>query len=73
MLFHLACWIVLSALGAVIGDAILLIPKPSVFYHVGDRVIAATWLGLLAIASALLGLSVIVPLTPDIGLSLIHI
>ena len=67
MLFHLACWIVLSALGAVIGDAILLIPKPSVFYHVGDRVIAATWLGLLAIASALLGLSVIVPLTPDIG------
>jgi hypothetical protein len=74
MLFLLACWILLSVFGAVIGTAILLVFKSSsVFSHVGDRVIVATWLGLLTMATALLGLSVITPLTPSVSLGLLTI
>src|SRR5580658_4480657 len=74
MLFHLASWILLLAVGAVIGTAILFVFKCSlVFSHVGDRVIVATWLGLLTMAAALLALSVITPLTPSVSFGLLAI
>src|SRR5271157_749148 len=73
MLFHLAGWTLLSAFGAVIGSAILFISKEPVSCHVGDRAMVATWLGLLTLASALLGLSVITPLGPAAGFGLFAI
>lgn len=73
MLFHLASWSLLSLFGALIGTAILAVFKSSVFCHVGDRVIAATWLGLLTMATSLLGLSVLVPLSPTVSFSLLTI
>jgi hypothetical protein len=73
MLFHLTSWILLLVFGAVIGSAVLGVFKSSVFCHVGDRVIAATWLGLLTIAASLLGLSAFVPLSPTVSFSLVTI
>jgi hypothetical protein len=54
-----------------VGSAILALTQNSLFSHVGDRVITATWLGILGVAALLLGLSVMVPLSPAVGLSLI--
>jgi hypothetical protein len=73
MLFNLASWILLLVFGAVIGSAILVVFKGSAFRHVGDHVISATWLGLLTMAAALLGLSVFIPLTPAISFGLLTI
>lgn len=74
MLFLLASWILLSVFGAVIGTAILLVFKTSsVLCHIGDRVIVATWLGLLTMATALLALSLITPLTPPVSFGLLTV
>ncbi len=73
MLFYLASWILLAMSGAVIGSAILAITKSSVFSHFGDRMITTTWLGLLTIGTTLLGLSVILPLSPTISFGLLAI
>jgi hypothetical protein len=73
MLFYLTCWVLLTTSGAAIGNAILALTKSSGFPHSGDRLITAIWLGLLTIATMLLGLSTIVPLSPAIGFILIAI
>jgi hypothetical protein len=67
MLFYLVSWILLITSGAVVGSAILAIINSSAFTHFGDRIITATWLGLLTIAAILLGLSVVLPLSPIAG------
>jgi hypothetical protein len=67
MLLYLVCWTFLVAAAAAVGSALLSLPEGSAFSHVGDRMIAATWLGLLIIAAVLLGLSVVVPLSPATG------
>jgi hypothetical protein len=67
MLFEPACWLLLSVYGALIGAAILSAFKATAFIHIGDQVIASMWLGVLAMATVLLGLSVFVPLTPLVG------
>jgi hypothetical protein len=71
MLFYLASWTLLIVFGAAVGSAWLAITKSSMFSHFGDRMITATWLGLLTIAAILLGLSVVLPLSPAVGLSLV--
>jgi len=71
MIFCLASWIFLAVCGGAVGSAILALTQNSLFSHVGDRVVTATWLGILGAAALLLGLSVIVPLSPAVGLSLI--
>jgi hypothetical protein len=73
MLFHLASWIVLVVSGAAVGCLILAVTKSSAFTHFGDRIITAIWLGLLVIASVLLGLSVLMPLKLWVGLGLMAI
>ena len=69
MLLTLASWILLVASAAAVGSAVLAITRSSFFLHFGDRMITATWLGLLIIAAILLGLSIGLPLSPGIGLS----
>ena len=73
MLFHLASWIVLVVSGAAVGFFILAITKSSAFTHFGDRVITAVWLGLLVMASLLLGLSVVTPLRLWVGLGVMTV
>src|ERR1700676_1236617 len=68
MRFYLACWAVLIALGCLIGDAVLVVARIQSFPHRGDRLITATWLGLLIIAASLLGISTVSPLSPFVGL-----
>src|ERR1700730_4621429 len=70
MLFCLASWILLAVCGCTVGSAILALTENSGVSHVGDRAITATWLGVLGVAALLLGLSVLVPLSPAVGLSL---
>jgi len=73
MLFCLVSWILLAISGAAVGSAILAITRSSVFAHFGDRMITATWLGVLVLGSTLLGLSVILPLSPAVGFGLLAI
>jgi hypothetical protein len=71
MLFYLASWTLLIVSGAAVGSALLNLAKSSIFSHFGDRMITATWLGLLTMAAILLGLSVALPLSPTVGLGLL--
>jgi hypothetical protein len=71
MLFYLVSWALLITSGAAVGSALLAVAKSSIFSHFGDRMIAATWLGLLTMAAILLGLSVVLPLSPAVGLGLL--
>lgn len=73
MLFQLISWIILVVSGSVVGCVILGVTKSSVFPHFGDRMIAATWLGLVTLATALLGLSIVRPLSPAISFGLIAV
>jgi hypothetical protein len=73
MLFYLLSWILLVTSGAAVGSAVLAITKSSAFSHFGDRMITAIWLGLLTIATVLLGLSVVLPLSPGVGLCVLAI
>jgi hypothetical protein len=73
MLFFLASWFLLAVCGATLGSRLLGLTKSSIFSHFGDRMIVATWLGLLTGASILLGLSVVLPLSPAMGLGLLVI
>ena len=59
--------------GAALGLAFLTIPEKPIFPRLGDRMITATWLGLLTMAALLLGLSVVVPLSPTAGFGLVAI
>lgn len=70
MAFYLLSWILLVVCGAAVGSAILAVTRSSIFSHYGDHLIAATWLGLLTIGAALLGLSVVSPLSPGISFGL---
>jgi hypothetical protein len=67
MLFYLISWVLLLVSGAAVGCVILVVTKSSVFANFGDRMITATWLGLLTIASVLLGVSLVLPLSPAVG------
>jgi hypothetical protein len=71
MLLFLASWALLTVGAVMVGSAILAIGKDPVFHHFGDRVITATWLGLLTFATTLLGLSIFLPLRPGISFTLL--
>src|SRR5580704_10519818 len=73
MLLYLVCWTILVASGVAVGSVLLSIAGGSAFPRFGDRMIAAAWLGMLAIAAVLLGLSVLVPLSPAVGFGVIAI
>src|SRR5258708_5970942 len=71
MMYSLVGWLLLSAGAAMVGSAILTAAEHPRFRHWGDQFIVATWLGLLAFAAALLGLSIFLPLRPGISFVLL--
>jgi hypothetical protein len=71
MLLSLLCWLILTASGAIVGAAILTTARCLAFRHFGDRLIVATWLGLLTLATALLGASIFFPLRAGISFVLL--
>src|SRR5437016_2465923 len=71
MLFCLVSWTMLLLCAVAVGSALLAVTGNLLFPHVGDRLITAIWLGLLTIAALLLGLSVVMPLSPASGLGLV--
>jgi hypothetical protein len=71
MLHSLVGWLLLGAGAAMVGGAILTAAKHPGFRHWGDQFIVATWLGLLAFAAALLGMSIFLPLRPGISFVLL--
>jgi hypothetical protein len=73
MLLFLISWMLLTASAAIVGSAVLASVKFRFFYHFGDRIITAIWLGLLTFGVTLLGLSILVPLRPGIGFALMTV
>lgn len=71
MLLSLICWLLLTASAVVVGSAILTVARYPDFRNIGDRFIVAAWLGLLTFASALLGVSIFLPLQPGISFALL--
>jgi len=68
MLYLLAAWIVLLAVSVLTGAVILHWTNTgTVFDRTGDRVILCAWLGLLALGSGLLAVSLLFALSPVVG------
>ena len=68
MLFLAASWSVLIGVAWSVGAAILgRLERHVVFDRVGDRFLAAVWLGVIVLANAWLATSFMVPLTPLAG------
>lgn len=68
MLYFIAAWTVLWVGCGVVGIALLQWCKTESFVRVGDRLIAAEWLGLIVLAISLLAVSIFMPLHPAIGI-----
>lgn len=68
MLLYLTGWVLLVVLSTIVGTGILSLIEGRIFSQLGDHLITAIWLGLLTIASTLLALSIIAPLSPGISL-----
>jgi hypothetical protein len=67
MLYFISVWIFLSIVCLIIGTAVLQGLQANCFIRVGDRTIAAIWLGLVILAIALLTISFRFPLSPLVG------
>ncbi|WP_448570451.1 LIC_10190 family membrane protein [Trichothermofontia sp.] len=68
MLFYLVAWILLFFVCIVIGTAVLNLMAADCYDRPSDRAIISIWLGLVILAIALLGISLILPLSPIVGL-----
>jgi len=68
MLYFVAAWTVLLLVCGVIGTALLQQFQLQHFVRIGDRLIAAEWLGLIVLANCLLLVSLELPLSPIVGL-----
>jgi hypothetical protein len=71
MLLNLVSWLLLTVSAAMVGSTILSTVRCPGFRHFGDQFIIATWLGLLTFATALLGVSIFLPLRPGISFILL--
>lgn len=67
MLYFILIWTFLLITCCVIGTALLHLLKANCFERMGDRVLAAVWLGVIVLAISMLATSFIVPLSPLIG------
>jgi len=67
MLYFIAVWMFLLVACSLIGIGLLNWLKADSFEEVGDRIIAALWLGVLALAISLLATSLLLPLSPLVG------
>lgn len=68
MLFYLVAWTFLFLVCLVIGTAVLRLTAADGYERESDRAILAVWLGLVLLAIALLGISLVLPLSPLVGL-----
>lgn len=73
MLYFIAAWTILWVGCGVIGTALLQWCKTENFVRVGDRLIAAEWMGLIVLAISLLAVSIVLPLHPAIGIGVMLI
>ncbi|TVQ55856.1 MAG: hypothetical protein EA366_10365 [Spirulina sp. DLM2.Bin59] len=69
MLVLILLWLLLFALTFTIGLGFLQILRADCLSRQGDRLIIALWLGLFTLAWALFTLSLVVPLSPWVGLA----
>ncbi|MFQ3581507.1 MAG: hypothetical protein SNJ49_06355 [Chloracidobacterium sp.] len=68
MLFLVLAWFLLGVVSYTVGVSVLhWFQALRTQHRLGDYWLAATWLGLLTLANALLGLSLVTPLTPLSG------
>ncbi len=67
MLYFLGAWTFLIISCCLIGTALLNILKADSFERVGDRLIAALWLGVVVLSISLLATSLVLPLSPLVG------
>ncbi|MDM9382084.1 hypothetical protein QUB80_15385 [Chlorogloeopsis sp. ULAP01] len=68
MLYFIASWTVLLISCSVIGIALLNCLGENFFVRVGDRLMAAEWLGMIALSICLLAVSLVLPLSSLIGI-----
>lgn len=68
MLYFIAVWILLLVACCIIGTALLHRLNANQFERIGDRCIAAIWLGIVVKAIVLLALSLLLPLSPWVGI-----
>jgi hypothetical protein len=71
MLFLVVCWIGLFGVSTIVGLAVLTWLNADDIKSVGDRLILAVWSGTVIIASTLLTLSLVTPLTSSISVGVV--
>lgn len=69
MIYFLAVWSILSVVSWLVGIALINGLRADCFDRVGDRSIAALWLGVVLLATSLLLISLALPLSPTVGLT----
>ena len=67
MLYFIIVWTFLIIVCWLIGAALLDVLKADSFERVGDRLIAAVWLGVVVLSISLLATSLVLPLSPLVG------
>jgi hypothetical protein len=68
MLYFIAVWMLLFVVCGVMGTAVLNQLQADCFERRGDRLMAAAWLGLVILSIALLAASLVLSLSPLVGL-----
>jgi hypothetical protein len=69
MLYFIGVWTILLLICGVIGTALLQTFRASI-ERLGDRFFLAIWLGLIVLSVALLATSIVLPLSPIVGLAI---
>ncbi|WP_152532309.1 LIC_10190 family membrane protein [Leptolyngbya sp. Heron Island J] len=69
MIYFIAAWCIVSIVSWLIGTALIISLRADCFDRMGDRIIVSLWLGLVLLADSLLLLSLILPLSPIVGLA----
>ncbi len=73
MLFLLIVWSLLLPIAFLLGAALLDWLQLNTLERLGDRLILATWLGVLTFSAALLAAVLLTPLTPLVGLAVLMV
>jgi hypothetical protein len=71
MLYFIAVWPLLLVGCGVVGLGLLHGFRADRFERLGDRTIAALWLGLVVLAAACLAVSLMLPLSPGVGVAIL--
>jgi hypothetical protein len=68
MIYFILVWNVLIAVCWIVGTGVLLRLRASSFHRLGDRLIIAVWTGVVLLAITLLATSLVLPLSPLVGI-----